>query len=115
MNVRGGRQRILCGCRGLSPQKEIQTSTLAKILDQYFPKSTQIDFLSIDVEGLDIKVLSSNDWGRYQPNVILIEILGSSLDDLMHNDITLFLNEFGYSIYCQCIHTAIFKNNKASH
>lgn len=33
----------------------------------------QIDFLSVDTEGLDFIVLQSNDWKKYRPAVICVE------------------------------------------
>lgn len=90
---------------------EIETTTLEEILDQYMPKGEIINFLSIDVEGLDVAVLKSNNWNKYIPEVILIEILGSSLDELANDEITRFLRKFGYSIYAKCVNTLIFKKN----
>ncbi|WP_331774336.1 FkbM family methyltransferase [Sulfurospirillum sp. 1612] len=53
-------------------EKDIETSTLEEILDNNLPKNQQIDFLSIDVEGLDFMVLKSNNFEKYKPKVILI-------------------------------------------
>ena len=39
----------------------IPTHKLSDILDKYMPLETEIDFLSIDVEGLDFEVLRSNN------------------------------------------------------
>lgn len=36
-------------------------------------KVTHIDFMKVDVEGLEYEVLESNDWKRYRPEVICIE------------------------------------------
>jgi len=91
-------------------KKDIETSTLEEILDQYMPKDQKIDFLSVDVEGLDFAVLKSNNWAKYAPEVILIEILGSTLDELLNNEVTIFLRQFGYTIYAKCVNTVIFKN-----
>ena len=33
----------------------------------------EIDFMNIDVEGMDLEVLKSNDWDTYRPKVIAIE------------------------------------------
>jgi len=91
-------------------KKEIETSTLEEILDQYMPKGKNIDFLSVDVEGLDFAVLKSNNWVKYLPELILIEILGNTLDELSNNEVTIFLRQFGYTIYAKCVNTVIFKN-----
>ncbi len=83
---------------------------MEEILDQYMPKDKKIDFLSIDVEGLDFAVLKSNNWNKYAPELILIEICGSTLDELLNNEVTLCLRQFGYTIYAKCVNTIIFKN-----
>lgn len=36
-------------------------------------KVTHIDFMKVDVEGLEYDVLASNDWQRYRPEVLCIE------------------------------------------
>jgi FkbM family methyltransferase len=46
---------------------------LAKILSEHVPAGTNIDLLDVDVEGLDLEVLKSNDWSKYKPSVILVE------------------------------------------
>ncbi len=89
-------------------EKDIETSTLEEILDENLPKNQEIDFLSIDVEGLDFMVLQSNNFKKYRPKVILIEILGSSLHDIENNDITLYLKDCNYSIYAKAVNTVIF-------
>lgn len=88
--------------------KDIETSTLTEILDNYLPKNRQIDFLSIDVEGLDFKVLKSNNFYKYRPKVILIEILQCSLSNIKNNEISAYLKQYNYSIYAKAINTVFF-------
>jgi FkbM family methyltransferase len=88
--------------------KDIETSTLEEILDNHLPQNQQIDFLSIDVEGLDFMVLKSNNFDKYKPKVILIEILQSSLSDIENNEITQFLKGYHYTIYAKAVNTVIF-------
>jgi FkbM family methyltransferase len=52
---------------------EIPLRRLDVILNENL-KGTQIDFMSIDVEGYEMYVLMSNDWEKYRPKVIIIEI-----------------------------------------
>jgi FkbM family methyltransferase len=93
-------------------KKDLETSTLEEILDQYMPKGQKIDFLSVDVEGLDFSVLKSNNWAKYAPKLIAIEILGSTIDELLENEVTIFLGQFGYTIYAKCVNTVIFKKRE---
>ena len=91
--------------------KEIETTTLEELLDDKLTKTQEIDFLSIDVEGLDFMVLKSNNFDKFKPKVILIEILESSLQDIENNEISKFLKQYGYVIYCKTVNTVIYKSN----
>jgi FkbM family methyltransferase len=88
---------------------KIKTKTLAEILNEYLPVNISIDFLTIDVEGVDFEVLKSNDWNRYKPKLILIEIRNKNLNDILENPITKFLFDFGYEIYAKTVNTVFFK------
>lgn len=90
-------------------EEELETAPLSEILDKYLPVDQTIDFMSIDVEGLDFKVLKSNDWAKYTPKIVLVEILGSSLNELETSEIASFLKQFGYCIYAKCVNTVFFK------
>jgi len=92
--------------------KNIITSTLEDVLDKKLPKQQQIDFISIDVEGLDYEVLISNDFKKYEPKVILIEMVGSLLKDVECNEITVYLKKYNYSIYAKTVNTVFFINDK---
>jgi FkbM family methyltransferase len=52
---------------------KIPVQPLSKLLDEYLPENTLIDFLNIDVEDLDLEVIQSNNWEKYRPGVIAIE------------------------------------------
>ena len=90
---------------------EVQTRTLADILDKHLPAGTPIDLLTIDVEGMDFDVLKSNDWTRYLPQFILVEC-ESELDDLSDDEIYQFLHAKGYSIAGRTLYTTLFKYGK---
>lgn len=91
--------------------KDIETSTLEEVLDENLPSNQVIDFLSIDVEGLDFDVIKSMNIKKYRPRVILVEILGSSLSDLQQDPIYKFLIDENYALYAKAVNTVIFKSN----
>ena len=95
-------------------KKKIKTVTLADVLEKFLPKSQQIDFMSIDVEGLDFNVLKSNNWEKYRPEFILIELLNNDFDDIFKNEIYCFLNKKAYKIVAKLDNTVIFKSNLLS-
>ncbi len=91
--------------------KDIETSTLEEILDEVLDKKQDIDFLTIDVEGLDFAVLKSNNFEKYRPKVILIEMLESSLESIINNEISTFLRDLNYLVFSKSVNTVIFIDN----
>lgn len=88
---------------------KLETSTLSEVLSVYLNPSQKIDFLNIDVEGYDFKVLKSLDWNKYKPKVILIESLNSELAELDENEIYQFLKTKSYQLMAKSFNTFIFK------
>ncbi len=88
--------------------KDIETSTLEEILDKNLPENKLIDFLSIDVEGYDFMVLQSNNFKKYKPKVILIEMLRSNLENIKQDNIAILLKEKGYLVYAKAVNTVIY-------
>lgn len=93
----------------------LETKTLSEVLDQYMPKNIQkIDFMSIDVEGLDFEVLESNDWAKYKPTVILIESLSTAknISDSLNSEVAHYLYAKNYSLYSKSDKTLFFMLNE---
>ena len=62
--------------------KKIKTTTLNNVLDQSIYNSSNIDFLSIDVEGSEFSVLKNFNFHKFKPKVIVVEYLDLSLNKL---------------------------------
>lgn len=60
---------------------DIEIKTLSNILDMYLDWR-HIDILSIDVEGMDMEVLESNNREKYKPDYIVLETMIYKSDDL---------------------------------
>ena len=90
---------------------KVPSLPLSKILTNHLPKRQIIDVLNVDVEGLDLEVLRSNDWKNYRPKIILVEILHSSLNAINSEPIYKFLGKMGYSLVSKLFHTCIFKSS----
>ncbi|MDO9231861.1 MAG: FkbM family methyltransferase [bacterium] len=90
-------------------KKDIETKTLSEILDKYLPDNQHIDFMTIDVEGLDYNVLKSNNWEKYKPDFIVVEILNSKLEDIFDSQIYKFMCEIGYRAIAKTANDVIFK------
>ena len=87
----------------------IPSFPLSKTLDKFLPSGQKINFLSVDVEGLDLQVLASNDWNKYRPKVVLAEVLGASLNTIKQDPVYKYLTNQGYILFSKLIHTCIFK------
>ena len=77
-------------------EEKIQTYTLAEVLDKHLPNGQTIDFLNIDVEGMDIEILKSNNWNKYLPSCIIAESDGKNIDDIANSEITKYLSALDY-------------------
>lgn len=91
-------------------KQDIQTLPLEEVLDNNLPEGEKIDFLSVDVEGFDLDVLRSMNIEKYQPRVILVEMLGASLATVKDAEIFRYLNGYGYEVYAKAVNTIIFKS-----
>ena len=59
--------------QGKIKEKKIKCSTLTNLLENTKYKKRKIDFLNVDVEGHDLKVLKSLNFKIYRPKCIFIE------------------------------------------
>jgi len=88
---------------------KINVLPLSVALDHNLPAGQDIDFLSVDVEGLDFDVLKSNDWTKYRPKLVLVEILNGGLNDVEQSSIGQLMADNGYLVYAKCVNTVFFK------
>lgn len=88
---------------------EIETYPLSGILMKHSKPGQKIDFLNIDVEGLDFKVLKSLNMGFHRPEIILIEALNTNLEQVLENEIFYYLSQQGYKLLAKTFNTLIFK------
>ena len=86
----------------------IRTRKLIDLLNRHLPAGTRIDFMSVDVEGLDLDVLESNDWEKYRPRVILIELQRFCLDAPQSEPAYQYLIGKGYKVFSKLMNTVIF-------
>jgi FkbM family methyltransferase len=85
----------------------VTTRTLKEILDTHLPREQSIDLLSVDTEGVDLKVLTGNDWSRYRPQAVVVEAEGLDLSCSQSHPIVTYMNSVGYRLY-GFIHVSAF-------
>ncbi len=82
---------------------------LSDVLNKYLGQNQAIDFINIDVEGLDINVLRSNDWNKYSPKYLLVESISDNIENILQEEIYKFLKEKNYQLISKTLRTLIFK------
>jgi FkbM family methyltransferase len=92
--------------QGNIKEKEIQAFTLDEILNRDKYKNTKIDFLDIDVEGADLKVLEGLSFDKFKPELVCIEI---HTKEIKQSDIYKFLINKSYELLWSGVFSHIFK------
>ena len=100
---------------------KVKTIPLNNILNNSPFFSFPIDFLSIDVEGLEYKVLKNFDFEKYKPKVIVVEFLDLTLpkleiknlkiENVINSDIYKLLVLKGYTLANWLHSDLVFINN----
>ena len=94
--------------QGNIKEKKIQAFTLNEILNRGKYKKIKIDFLDIDVEGADYKVLEGLSFEKFKPELICVEIYDKKIKD---SKIYKFLNEKNYTLIWSGIFSHLFRSN----
>ena len=86
--------------------KKIKTQTLNDIIENSPFKDTQINYVSIDVEGHELNVLNGFDINKYKPELIIIEFIDinikeyylNKIDNIISSEIYNFMTNHDYKL-----------------
>ena len=92
--------------KGNIKEKEIQAFTLNEILNRDKYKNSKIDFLDIDVEGADLKVLEGLSFDKFKHELVCVEIHAK---EIKKHDIYNFLIDKNYELHWSGVFSHIFK------
>jgi FkbM family methyltransferase len=97
-----------------TPYRMVATETvvverLDVILRDNLPPGQAIDFMSIDVEGLDLQVLRSNDWSSYRPDFVLVESLDFRLENAHEHPTHVFMRSQRYELVAKTLNTLFYR------
>ena len=95
--------------QGNIKEKEIQAFTLDEILNRDKYKNVKIDFLNIDVEGADFKVLHGLSFQKFNPELICVEIHDKEIKE---SKIYNFLKDKNYQLIWSGVFSHLFLLNK---
>ena len=90
--------------------RRIAVRGLDDLLTEYLPEDQVIDFLSIDVEGMDLSVLRSSDWSRFRPRVLLVEAHERTVQAIESDPINTFVAAAGYRLIAKTLNTLIYED-----
>lgn len=85
----------------------VQVDTLSNILARNMKPDQIIDFMSMDIEGLELSALSGMDLDKYRPRLILIESL-VSIERVAISPISKKLAENNYKLVAHTGHDSVF-------
>jgi FkbM family methyltransferase len=89
---------------------KVAVDRLDRVLRQRLPNGQTIDFMSIDVEGLDLQVLRSNDWNTYRPGFVLVEALDFRLEHAAQHPLHLYMRGVGYELVAKTLNTLFYRD-----
>jgi FkbM family methyltransferase len=95
----------------LVDKKNIPIEPLSKILDNHLNKSLKLLFFTIDVEGMEMSVLRSNDWDKYRPEFILSHLKSREVEDVMKSAMTNYLKSKGYFLCAKSYNSLLYKKS----
>ena len=85
----------------------VPVKTINKILDEHLPEGKMIDYMNIDVEGMDRIVIESLDFDKYRPSVITIEMHDANKVRLEEDRTIAFLMRKNYALVSIALSTYI--------
>lgn len=81
---------------------------LSELLRRHLPAGQGIDFLSVDVEGLDFEVLKSCDWKRFRPKIVVAECIDVALEHAGSGRVGSLLKKAGYAPVAKTLYSVFF-------
>jgi FkbM family methyltransferase len=91
--------------------RDVPVRRLDDLLAEYLPPGQHIDFLSIDVEGLDLSVLRSGDWKRFRPSILLVEAHERTVSAIERDPINIFAVAAGYRLISRTLNTLNYEDS----
>jgi len=98
--------------RKMVGKKPVAILRLSRILHEYLPDAQKIDLLSMDTEGMDEEILSSNDWKKYRPTIVICEDLDFSWEKPMKSNVAEMMKNLGYELVGLTPYSLVFRDEK---
>lgn len=91
-----------------------QLRRLGTLLEEYLDiisPDRKIDYMNIDVEGMTLQVLRSNDWDKFAPRIVSAEVEGAyeTLEDMLASEVCSYMKNLEYNVIAAMGPTIFFK------
>jgi len=100
--------------RGFSEEhvSHVPAYTMTGLLDR-LEDIASIDYVNIDVEGLDADVLAEIDWSRLSPRVVSVEDYATAVPGAIESSIGRLMTHAGYVLVARVGPTSIFQTTSS--
>ena len=93
---------------------KIKVTPINNILEKHLPTNQHIDFINLDVESYEMKILTAFDFAKYGPDYFLIEdltFLDANVDfmDFSKSPLYQLMKQNGYIVAAKTQYTILFK------
>lgn len=101
---------------GMKPLRVVTTpvKTLGDLAAAHGSIFYRAELLKVDAEGHDLNVLQSNDWSRFQPRFVMVEMLDATAATAPDHELGQFLRQRGYALRSFLYHSAVFERQAVS-
>lgn len=83
------------------------TPVKSRPLSEYLAMLPSVDLLSIDCEGMEMNILNSNDWTKFRPTMVILEVI-DYITKRKHTELIDFMLSKNYGLVCDNSINAIF-------
>jgi FkbM family methyltransferase len=95
--------------RKMKRKTNVAVMPLRDILASCSLEGKEIDLMSVDVEGMDLEVMESNDWVKYRPRVIICEDLEFDFMKPKNSEVVKYLMGLGYELVARTPYSLVLK------
>lgn len=94
--------------KGVSKYLGSRSVSVRKLDDILLAENVEkIDYLNIDIEGFDEKVIAGFDFEKYMPTCVSIETYAPSIEEYMQSNMYKIFSDMGYSLFAYYSPTVI--------
>ena len=93
---------------------KIKCATINDILARHLPSGQHIDFINLDVENMEMRILKTFDFSKYAPDYFIVEDLSyadaeKDFMDFKNSELCDFMTANGYIVVAKTFYTILFR------